>query len=143
MSTPSLADRTETEKACARLILDFLDGLDFRDYAQVLGLFTADATLDRAGLLMRGISEIRTFLEQRPEQMVTRHLCTNIRVCATGEEEATGSCYLQFFQSPNESGQSLPIKASTTAVAEYQVGFVQQNGHWRIKSLIIRPVFHA
>ena len=143
MSTPCLADHTETEEACGRLILDFVDGLDFRDYEQALRLFIEDATLDRAGLVMRGLSEIRAFLEQRPEQMVTRHLCTNIRVRATGDDEAEGRCYLQFFQASNEHGQPLPIKASTTAVAEYQVGFVHQNGHWRIKALIIRPVFQA
>lgn len=143
MNTPCLADDADMEKACSRLILDFVDGLDFRDYTQVLQLFTEDATLDRAGLVMRGLSEIRTFLEQRPEQMVTRHLCTNMRVWATGDDEAEGRCYLQFFQSPNEHGQPLPIKAATTAVAEYKVRFVHQTGHWCIKDLIIRPVFHA
>lgn len=143
MSTASIAGEADVESACSRLIIDFASGMDHKDYPRVLQLFAQDATLDRAGLVMRGIDEIRGFLEQRPEHVVTRHLCTNIRVRTRGDDEADGTCYLQFFQSANEDSHPLPLKASATAVAEYLVRFVRQHGSWRIRDFRIRPVFQG
>jgi len=139
----STSDHADVDSACSRLIIDFADGMDRRDYPRVLQLFAEDAVLDRAGVVMRGIDEIRGFLEKRPEHVVTRHLCTNIRVRPQGDDEANGTCYLQFFQSANEEGQQLPVKASATAVAEYIVGFVRQHGNWRIREFRIHPVFQG
>lgn len=143
MNPTPTADQADTESACSRLIVDFANSLDQKDYPQVLKLFTEDATLDRAGLVMRGIDEIRNFLEARPAHAVTRHLCTNIRVHPQGHDAAEGSCYLQFFQSANEEGHPLPVQVAATAVADYFVGFVRQSGHWRIQDFRIRPTFQG
>lgn len=143
MTTSLNAPHADVESTCSRLIIDFANGMDLKDYPAVLRLFTQDATLDRAGLVMRGIDEIRDFLEKRPAHVLTRHLCTNIRVRPRSDDEAEGACYLQFFQSSNEESQALPVRASAPAVAEYFAGFVWQHGNWRIRDLRIRPVFQG
>ncbi|MBY4596072.1 nuclear transport factor 2 family protein [Ottowia caeni] len=143
MTKPRLSTQADIQAACGQLIVDFANGLDHKDYAKVLGVFADDATLDRAGQVIRGIEEIRSFLGKRPVNQVTRHLCTNISIRARSDDQADGTCYVHFFQSPNEEGHPLPVKAAVTAIVEYIVGFFQRDGVWQIKELKIQPVFDA
>lgn len=143
MRTDTPADLDHVEAACSRLVIDFANGMDRRDYPGVMALFAENATLDRAGLVMRGSQEIRAFLDQRPAQSMTRHLCSNIRVQQRSEDKADGSCYVQFFQSTPAQGEPLPVKASVVAVAEYALVFERQQDDWRIQDLRIRSVFQV
>lgn len=143
MADSHLSGSPEVERACTRLIIDFANHMDLMNYPGVLALFAEDGTLDRAGLVLRGRGEIHGFLAKRPARSVTRHLCTNIRVQARSPDRADGTCYVQFFQSPNEDVRPLPLKAAVAAVAEYHVDFVRQQDDWRIQDFRIRPVFEV
>jgi len=141
MASAPTVGPADVESACSRLIIDFATHIDAMDYPRVLGLFAEDATLERVGVVLRGLGEIRDFLEKRPARAVTRHLCTNIRVQPRGDDRADGSCCVHFFQSPNEEERPLPLQVAASAVVEYLVGFVRQHGEWRIQDFRIRPVF--
>lgn len=131
MSVPVLdaVARLADEAACAHLCTDFANHLDARRYAQVLGLFTEDGTLDRLGTVFRGRQAIAGFLEARPGDVQTRHLCTNIRVDFDGEDQATGRCYVLFFQG---AGEGVPRMAGPPSVVEYHDRFLRTPAGWRI-----------
>lgn len=143
MDIPDIAGHADVEFACSRLIIDFANALDLKDYPRALQLFTQDATLERADLSLQGIAQIQAFLEARPAQMLTRHLCSNIRVLQRTADEADGNCYLQFFQATQKGSQASSVKAAAAAVAEYALEFVRHNGDWRIRRLQIRAIFHV
>ncbi|WP_213958764.1 MULTISPECIES: nuclear transport factor 2 family protein [unclassified Variovorax] len=136
-SNTSQPTRTEDEAACARLCVDFANHLDARRYAEVLDLFTPNGTLDRMGTVFTGRTAIESFLNGRPTGMVTRHLCTNIRVLFESADEATGQCYVLFFQGSAEpDGASLA--KGPPSVVEYHDRFRRTASGWRIQERRIR-----
>lgn len=139
------ASRLEDEAACARLCIDFANHLDARRYEQVLDLFTDDAALDRMGSVSQGRAEIARFLAGRPVQVVTRHVCSNIRVSFEDEPEgeAGGVCYVLFFQGAEDAGGGPAHLAGPPSVVEYHDRFRRTAGGWKIHSRRIRMAIRA
>jgi ketosteroid isomerase-like protein len=129
------------QAACARLLVDFANAMDCHDHTRVLGLFTEDAVLERPGSVLRGKQEIDGFLQQRPRQRVTRHLCTNQSVDVASSERATGQAYVLFFQALNEGAAELPLPTPEPALVEYRATFLRNDGQWRMQDLAIRMVY--
>lgn len=125
-----------------RLCVDFAHHLDARRYGPVLDLFTDDGVLDRMGTVFAGRAELDRFLEARSSAVTTRHLCTNIRVDFDGEDDATGSCYVLFFQGSNE-GSTVAKAQSAASVVEYHDSFVRTPAGWRIRERRIRMAIQA
>ncbi|QSI33254.1 hypothetical protein GNX71_28270 [Variovorax sp. RKNM96] len=134
------AHRIEDEAACARLCVDFAHHLDARRYEQVLALFTEDATLDRMGAVSQGRAEIARFLASRPTQITTRHVCTNISVSVEDatEGEATGACYVLFFQGSGGSADAAAQLSGPPSVVEYHDTFSRTAEGWKIQTRRIR-----
>jgi ketosteroid isomerase-like protein len=130
----------EDEAACTRLCVDFANHLDARRYAQVLDLFTEDAALDRMGTVSAGRDEIACFLTARPTDITTRHICSNIRVSFDSEDddEASGVCYVLFFQGKEDAGTGAAQLSGPPSVVEYHDRFLRTAGGWKILSRRIR-----
>ena len=136
-----LESKLHDEADCTRLCIDFAYHLDARRYAGVLDLFTADGKFDRLGTVFGGRDEISRFLEGRPADVVTRHLCTNIRISVQSADEATGVCYVLFFSGKAGADARLPIPPSPPGVVEYHDIFSRTAAGWRIRERRIAPVF--
>jgi SnoaL-like domain len=130
------------EAACARLCLAFVRHLDARQYEQVLGVFTADARLDRLGTVFQGRAAIAAFLNARSMQVETRHLCTNILIDVTSSDEASGVCDVLFFQGQTGSDGSVQM-AGSPAIVQYQDQFRRTASGWRIHERRIRMLMKA
>lgn len=141
--SPELSAQLADEAACARLCVAFVKHLDERRYAQVLELFTADASLDRMGTVFEGRAAIAGFLEGRSTQVETRHLCTNIQIDVTSPDEASGSCELLFFQGQAASDGSVQAALGSPAVVQYQDRFIRTASGWRIQARRIRMLMKA
>ncbi|WP_286507268.1 nuclear transport factor 2 family protein [Variovorax davisae] len=131
----------EDEAACMRLCVDFANHLDARDYPRVLDLFTEDGSLDRMGTLLTGQREIAGFLDARPTAVVTRHLCTNISVRRASGDEATGLCYVLFFQG-SADGETA-VMSAPPSVVEYHDRFRRTATGWKIQARRIRMAMRA
>lgn len=131
----------EDEAACMRLCVDFANDLDARRYDAVLDLFAEDGSLDRMGTMFAGRPAIAAFLAARPADMTTRHLCTNIRVSIESDSQASGSCYVLFFQGAGE--QEAPVMTSAPSVVEYHDRFTRTAAGWRIHERRIRMALRA
>lgn len=132
------AARWLDEAACTRLCVDFANHIDARRYEPLLDLFTDDGVLDRMGTVTSGRAEIARFLDARPAGMATRHLCTNIRIAFASADDATGFCYVLFFQGvPGTAGE--PAQASgPPSVVEYHDRYQRTPQGWRIRERRIR-----
>jgi hypothetical protein len=130
-----MSSRAEDEAACTALCTAFAHHIDARRYEPLLHLFTEDGVLDRMGTVCRGHGEISRFLDARPTDVQTRHLCTSIRVDFDGKDQATGSCYVLFFQG---RGDGVPVAAGPPSVVEYHDRFERTPGGWRIRERSIR-----
>jgi ketosteroid isomerase-like protein len=89
---------------CARLSVAFANNIDRRDYPAVLDLFVEDAVLDRMGTIVRGRAALSAWLESRPGDIVTRHICTNIDIVQRGPGSAEGLTYFTFYKAAATAG---------------------------------------
>lgn len=136
MNMPEHAlDRSADEVACQNLVVDFANHIDARRYQPLLDLFAEDGTLDRMGLVLTGRNAIASFLDARPADAHTRHLCTNIRVNVESEDLATGFCYVLFFQG---RGEETPTVSGPPSIVEYHDRYVRTPAGWRIRERLIR-----
>ncbi len=126
------------EADCTRLCVDFANHIDAHRYDAWLDLFCDDAILDRMGTVTAGRAELARFLQARPEAVETRHLCTNIRVQLVSENEATGFCYVLFFQGAPGESSAPAIASGPPAVVEYDDRYRRTPHGWRIQHRRIR-----
>lgn len=137
-ATPVSSQQALDEADCSRLCVDFANHIDARRYDAWLDLFTTDGILDRMGTVISGRAELERFLQARPTNVDTRHLCTNIRVHLASADEATGFCCVLFFQGVS-GGPGEPASASgPPSVVEYHDRYRRTPQGWRIQERRIR-----
>lgn len=127
-----MTDFNDIEAACARLCVDFANHIDARRYAPLLDLFAEDGRLDRMGTVSTGRAEISRFLEGRPVAVATRHICTNIRIEVQTPDDATGFCYVQFFQGSGGGGDGPAKMSGLPSLVEYHDRYRRTPQGWRI-----------
>ena len=82
------------ERACERLVLDWVDLNDRQDYESLAALFAADGTMIRPnGDPLAGRSAILKSYQSRPAGRITRHICSNIRITVESGDRARGLSY--------------------------------------------------
>jgi len=133
MTEPSLDERLSCERDCNRLCIDFAWAVDSRRYDAFVALFVADGVFERPGLVCHGHAEIRRFLDARPPDRTTRHLCTNVRIDMTGPDSATGQCHALMFQSQEGQGGDGPLRYAPPVLVDYHDDFVRTPHGWRFK----------
>ena len=128
----------EIERACERLVLDAAHLNDSRDFAGFVALFTPDGTLVRpGGSALVGRDAIRQAYEARPQNRMTRHLCTNIRITVDGPDQARGMTYVLVFAAGTE--KPAPdvfgyLAEPRVLVGQFEDEFQRTPEGWRIRN---------
>lgn len=124
----------EIESACQALSIAYARAIDFRDYDAFIELFTDDAELD-AGQLLTGKAEIRAAIAQRPDDLKSRHVITNIFIDVLSTTQARGISYLTLYRHVGpESLTGTPIDLQgVAAVGHYEDRFEKTEDGWRIR----------
>ena len=133
--------RDQCEKACIRLCNEFAWAVDGRHYDQFVALFALDGVFDRAGQISRGRAEILQFLNARPADKLTRHVCTNICITMIGPAAASGRSYASVFQTQTTPGAALPVPTPTAMVVEYHDDYALTNEGWKFKNREVKIIF--
>ena len=128
------------EVACARLCLDFANGIDARDHDRCAGVFAPDAVFDHVTGRIDGRDGVMRMLASRPAGMVIRHLCTNIDITPNGPTKATGRCYAAVFRATSDDGK-LPLSPVVPLMVEYHDEYALVEGRWYITYRKTVPVF--
>lgn len=130
------------EKQCEKLSIRFANNVDRGLSEDVASLFSKDGSFSRAGQVLDGPDQLRAFLEKRPPERVTRHVCTNIEVNVVNASEAAGITYFLLFDGnrPAASDDPLPLMSPAT-LGEYHDTFVLTPDGWRIRERRAVAVF--
>ena len=114
------------EHECTRLCHDFAWTVDAVQYRAFVALFTPDGVFERAGQASRGADYILMFLDTRPLNRMTRHVCSNIRIDMTGPDTAKGTSTALMFQAPMAQAAegSADVPGSLTAAVPWVVDYL-------------------
>jgi hypothetical protein len=124
-------ERMVAEHACAQLVIAYTHLVDGGRAGEAADLFDDDGVFEApdAQLRLEGREAIRQmFTAAQATGGVGRHVCTNVRISATGAR-AEGRSYVAVYQ---EDG---PIPAPTNGpvmLADYVDDFVETAAGWRI-----------
>jgi hypothetical protein len=137
--------RVLAERACERLIVEYCRLVDYGNAGAIAGLFTEDATWEGTDLVLDGRDEIRAWFERRAgvTRRVSRHVCTNVAVDVTSDDEAQSICLLINYRHDRREGDmSLPVPADHPKyVGEIRDRFRRTPEGWRFASRKVEVAF--
>jgi len=134
--------RFAIERACTDLVMEYARCVDFRDYDNIVDVFTEDGTLV-IGAKLAGRSAILEAMMQRPGNLRSRHVITNVFVDVQDERNARGICYLTLYRHVGpESLERGPVPfAGPAAIGHYEDTFVRTPEGWRIRYRVLHLAF--
>lgn len=137
MATEELdpTDRLLAERACERLIVEFVHKLDLGDPGGVADLFTDVGLWEwvEGDRRIQGRDALRSYFAGRPADRLSRRICTNILVTVTSEATATATTYFTTYRVDGHTGGFVPPRAPTQ-VGHYEDTFCKIEGRWLISS---------
>lgn len=124
-------DRLTAERACERLIVEFVHELDLGEPGRVAALFTADGVWEWAegDRRIEGRDGLRAYFGARPADRLSRRICTNVLVTLTSGSTATATTYFTTYRVDGHSGGMLPPRPPTQ-VGHYEDTFRKVDGRW-------------
>lgn len=132
------------ERACERLILDFVHRLDLGEPASVAELFTEDGVWEWPapgdGRRSEGRAALRAYFGARPADKLSRRVMSNIRVTVTSEDTAEATSYFTTYRIEGWSGDMVPA-APPVQVGHYEDTFRRVDGQWLLASRTLRLPF--
>lgn len=139
MSTETL-DRMErllAERACERLIVEFVRRLDLGDPSSVADLFTPDGVWQwpHGDRRVEGRDALRRYFGSRPKDRLSRRMSTNILVTVDSASEATATSYFATYRIDGYTGGMVPPVLPAN-VGHYEDTFRKVDGTW----LLVSPV---
>lgn len=128
-------DRVLAERACERLIVEFVHKLDLGDPGDVADLFTDVGYWEWAegNRRIQGRDALRSYFVGRPADRLSRRICTNILVTVTSESTAAATTYFTTYRVDGHTGGFVPPRAPTQ-VGHYEDTFLKTEGHWLLSS---------
>ena len=139
------AERREIVTACERLALDFAWHVDHRNIEEVVGLFTADASFERKGEVLKGRSEIHAAQMKRPAGLVTRHVCANLRIDVVDPTHARGTHYFLLYRHDHAAAGTVASAPAPLAqpetLGEYSDEYLLTTDGWRISRRVAKAAF--
>jgi len=113
------------ERACERLILDFVHRLDLGEPASVAELFTEDGVWEwpAGNRVVKGREALRAYFGSRPADRLSRRMMSNILVTVDSADTATAVSYFTTYRVEDHPGGMLP------AGPPFQVGHYEDTFH--------------
>lgn len=124
-------ERLLAERACERLIIEFVRRLDLGDPSTVADLFMPDGTWEwpAGDRRITGREALRDYFGSRPEDRLSRRMCTNILVTVTSPDTAAATAYFATYRVDGYSGGLVPPRPPTQ-VGHYEDAFRKVDGSW-------------
>ncbi|MEV6999492.1 nuclear transport factor 2 family protein [Streptomyces sp. NPDC093982] len=131
------------ERACERLVIDFVHRLDLGEPAAVAELFTEDGTWEwPAGeRLVAGRDPLAAYFGSRPADRLSRRLMSNVLVTVTSPDTATATSYFTTYRVDGHEGGLLP-PGPPVQVGHYEDTFRRSpDGTWLLSGRILHLAF--
>lgn len=119
------------ERACERLIVEFVRRLDLGDPGSVADLFTPDGIWDwpAGDRRVAGRQALRTYFHNRPADRLSRRICTNILVTVTSPDTASATTYFTTYRVDGYTEGLVPPRPPVQ-VGHYEDTFRKVDGTW-------------
>lgn len=133
------------ERACERVIVDFVHRLDLGEPDSVAELFTEDGTWEWPppgdGRRIRGREALGMYFGSRPADRLSRRLMSNVLVTVTSPDTATGTAYFTTYRVDDyRAGGPVPA-GPPVRVGHYEDVFRRVDGSWLIASRTLHLPF--
>ena len=131
VTAPDPLQQLLAERACERLIIDFVHRLDLGDPASVADLFTADGIWEwpHGHRRIEGQDALRAYFGSRPADRLSRRLITNILVDVVSTSSATATSYLTTYRVDGYR-EGMVAPRLPTNVGHYEDAFRKVDGAW-------------
>ncbi|WP_405774440.1 nuclear transport factor 2 family protein [Streptomyces sp. NBC_00859] len=133
MATEALAplDHLLAERACERLITEFVRTLDLGEPGEVAELFTHDGIWEWAegDRRIEGRDALRAYFGSRPDDRLSRRICTNILVTLTSGTTATATTYFTTYRVDGHTEGMEPPRLPAQ-VGHYEDTFRKVDNQW-------------
>ncbi|WBO66626.1 nuclear transport factor 2 family protein [Streptomyces camelliae] len=139
-------ERLLAERACERLIIDFVHRLDLGEPAAVAGLFTEDGVWEWPppggdGRRAQGREALREYFGSRPADRLSRRFMSNVLVTVTGPDTATAVSYFATYRVDGYGGGIVPA-GPPVQVGQYEDSFRRaDDGGWLLAHRVLRLPF--
>ncbi|MGV9451021.1 nuclear transport factor 2 family protein [Streptomyces sp. NPDC003635] len=133
----------DPQRACERLVIDFVHRLDLGEPASVAELFTEDGFWQwpAGDRLIKGREALREYFGARPADRLSRRLMSNILVTATAPDTATATSYFTTYRVDGCAG-GLVAPGPPVQVGHYEDTFRRQpDGTWLLSSRTLHLAF--
>ncbi|MER5987439.1 nuclear transport factor 2 family protein [Streptomyces sp. NPDC001787] len=123
------------ERACERLVIEFVRRLDLGDPSTVAELFTPDGRWDwPAGeRRVQGREALRSYFGSRPSDRLSRRMCTNTLVTVDSPTTASSTTYFATYRVDGAT-DTLPSPRLPANVGHYEDTFRRTDGVWLLAS---------
>jgi ketosteroid isomerase-like protein len=131
------------ERACARLVVDFVHRLDLGDPSSVAELFTEDGTWawPASGRLIKGRDALRTYFGSRPADRLSRRLMANVLVTVTSPDTATATSYFTTYRVDGYAG-GMVAAGPPVQIGHYEDTFRRApDGDWLLETRTLHLPF--
>ncbi|MFE2164097.1 nuclear transport factor 2 family protein [Streptomyces sp. NPDC059447] len=133
MNVETLApmERLLAERACERLVVEFVHRLDLGDPGSVAELFTQDGTWQwpAGDRRIAGRDALRTYFGNRPADRLSRRICTNILVNVSSADSASATTYFTTYRVDGYSSGLIPPRPPVQ-VGHYEDTFRKVDDAW-------------
>ncbi|WP_330304231.1 MULTISPECIES: nuclear transport factor 2 family protein [unclassified Streptomyces] len=123
------------ERACERLVLDFVRRLDLGEPGTVAELFTEDGTWEwpEGERVVKGREALRDYFGGRPADRLSRRVMTNVLVTLDSPTTATATSYFTTYRVDGHTGGMVPA-GPPVQVGHYEDTFRKAGDAWLLAS---------
>ncbi|MEV0735010.1 nuclear transport factor 2 family protein [Streptomyces sp. NPDC050549] len=127
--------RLLAERACERVVLDFVRRLDLGEPSSVAGLFTEDGRWEwpEGDRVVEGREALRKYFGARPAGRLSRRLMSNVLVTLTSPDTAISTAYFTTYRVDGHHG-GMVTAGPPVQVGHYQDTFREVDGSWLISA---------
>ncbi|WP_069768978.1 nuclear transport factor 2 family protein [Streptomyces sp. LUP30] len=131
-------ERLLAERACERLVVDFVHRLDLGEPPTVAELFTEDGSWawPAGERLVQGRPALREYFGARPADRLSRRLMANILVTVTAPDAATATSYFSTHRVDGYEGGTVPA-GPPVQVGHYEDTFRRVGGEWLLDRRVL------
>ncbi|MET7679686.1 nuclear transport factor 2 family protein [Streptomyces sp. NPDC005423] len=127
-------ERLLAERACERLVLDFVRRLDLGEPSSVAELFTEDGVWEWPppngdGRRSEGRAALRKYFGARPVDRLSRRLMSNVLVTLVQPDTAISTAYFTTYRVDGHHGEFVPA-GPPVQVGHYEDTFRKVDGEW-------------
>ncbi|MFJ5138912.1 nuclear transport factor 2 family protein [Streptomyces sp. NPDC088707] len=135
-------ERLLAERACERLVIEFVHRLDLGDPGSVAELFTPDGTWQwpAGDRRINGRDALRLYFGSRPADRLSRRICTNILVTVDSAATATALTYFTTYRVDGYSEGLVPPQPPVQ-VGHYEDTLRKVDATWLITTRTLHLAF--